>query len=789
MYLRILKKDLKRKKTMNLILLIFIILAATFIASSVNNIITISSAVQTYFKKAELKDFLIITMKEEENDTALTDFLKKENNVTSWAVDENLFLTDKNMSAGNKRDFSLATTSMVSTLHKEQQKFFDCNNKEITKIKDGEIYLPNKLVEDNHLKSGDVITIQNGDFGINFTVAGSCKDAFLGSTLMGVSRFLISDNDYNKMQAESGLLKGEIYSVQTSDIKQLEKDYNQIGVNVIIACNKNLVQKTYLMDIIIAGTLLVVSVCLILIAMIILRFTIVFTLSEEFREIGIMKAIGIKERKIRGLYIIKYFAISVVGSFLGFLFSIPFGNLFLNQVSKNIVLSEKEGVLINFLFSAIIVMIVLLFCYSCTHQVNKFSPVDAIRNGSSGERFKRKGFLRLSKSKFSTPLFLSCNDIVSEPKKFGVLMVTFIIGILLIIIPINTINTLNSDKLVSWFSMARTDVYLENKEVQNRFIKDGGRAAMRKYFADMEKKLKDNGIDTTVSCETVFKFKISFKDYSYQSFSVQGTGVSADQYAYTKGQAPMYENEVALTHVTADKIGAKIGDTVKIKTGDTEKEYIVTGMYQSMTNVGEGIRFSEKAEFNYKYGFGSFAIQIKYKDNPTEREKEKRFDQIKKLYPDFKVRTGGEYISSMMGNISSQIESIKRIIISVILIINMLVAVLMVKTFLTKEKGEIGMLKSLGFRNSAIMKWQVMRVGIILIFATFLGAILSNPVSQISSGKIFEMMGSSHIEFDVKPLEVYFLYPSLILIGTLVASGMTALQVRRISTQETNNIE
>ena len=36
MYLRILKKDLKRKKTMNVILLIFVILAATFIASSAN---------------------------------------------------------------------------------------------------------------------------------------------------------------------------------------------------------------------------------------------------------------------------------------------------------------------------------------------------------------------------------------------------------------------------------------------------------------------------------------------------------------------------------------------------------------------------------------------------------------------------------------------------------------------------------------------------------------------------------------------------------------------------------
>ena len=44
MYLRILKKDIKRKKTMNIILLIFIILATTFIASGANNVVSVMTA-------------------------------------------------------------------------------------------------------------------------------------------------------------------------------------------------------------------------------------------------------------------------------------------------------------------------------------------------------------------------------------------------------------------------------------------------------------------------------------------------------------------------------------------------------------------------------------------------------------------------------------------------------------------------------------------------------------------------------------------------------------------------
>ena len=61
MYLSILKKDLKRKKTMNVILLIFVILAATFIASSANNLITVNGALDNFFEKANTPDYWFAT--------------------------------------------------------------------------------------------------------------------------------------------------------------------------------------------------------------------------------------------------------------------------------------------------------------------------------------------------------------------------------------------------------------------------------------------------------------------------------------------------------------------------------------------------------------------------------------------------------------------------------------------------------------------------------------------------------------------------------------------------------
>ena len=60
MYLNILKKDLKRKRAMNIILLVFIILASMFVSSGVSNILTVTTALERYFEMADVPDYFEI---------------------------------------------------------------------------------------------------------------------------------------------------------------------------------------------------------------------------------------------------------------------------------------------------------------------------------------------------------------------------------------------------------------------------------------------------------------------------------------------------------------------------------------------------------------------------------------------------------------------------------------------------------------------------------------------------------------------------------------------------------
>ena len=169
-----------------------------------------------------------------------------------------------------------------------------------------------------------------------------------------------------------------------------------------------------------AGVFLIVSICLIIISLVLLKFTIGFTISEEYREIGVMKAIGIRNSKIQNLYMVKYLAMAIFGAVVGFFAGIPFGDMMKAQSAKNIVSGDGNDIFVNLICSAGVVLIIALFCRISTRKVKKFTPVDAIRNGESGKRYKKKGLLSLSKSHTRPVFFMAVNDILSGFRHFAV---------------------------------------------------------------------------------------------------------------------------------------------------------------------------------------------------------------------------------------------------------------------------------------------------------------------------------------------------------------------------------
>lgn len=782
MYLRILKKDLKRKKTMNVILLIFVILAATFIASSANNLITVNGALDNFFEKADVPDYWFVS-------TSVVDIKRFEDfaneNNYDYSVSRLIQIEPKNVLVeGKKLEYS--NTIALSPL--SGIKIFDKNNEEITHINEGEVYVTNFIFtsEDNDFHEGGKILISQNGIEKEFTVKGYTKDALFGTSLVGMTRFLVSEKDAALFDGENTAAAGSV-EVRTKDADYRDK-FNAMGLNTIMSIDRSMFKMTYIMEILIAGILLVVSVCLILISMVILRFIINFTITEEFREIGVMKAIGIKNFAIRGLYIVKYFAIAVIGTTVGLGISLPLSRLMISGVSQKIVISSGDNFPINIGAAVLAGAVVVMFSYACTKKIRKFTPIDAIRSGETGERYKKKGILHLGKSHMPAMIFMALNDIFSGIKSYISMIIIFMLGTLLVIIPVNTINTLRSDKIITLFNMVESD-HIISQELLFNPNEDNSKMVESK-FDEVREMLAENGIEADVFQEIMFRSNISKGDKRTNSVSFQGMGgVTADMYDYLEGTPPQNVHEVALTYLTAEQIGAKIGDDVEIKIGEDTRTYTVTAINQSMNNMGEGVRFHQDAELDYNYAAGSFGIQVNYKDNPDESELSKRKELLEKLYPDSKIYTPGEYIGYMIGNVADQLDGMKTLILCIILGINALVALLMVKSFITKEKNEIALLKAIGFKNSPLTLWQTLRIGIVLLVSVLIGVIISAPLSELIITPIFRMMGAFSIEYEIRALEVYLVFPLLMLMVTALAAFISAQGLRKISSSDISNNE
>ncbi|MDE6434404.1 MAG: ABC transporter permease [Lachnospiraceae bacterium] len=793
MNFKILKKDLRRKKSMNVILLVFIFLATTFIAASLNNLVIIMNGMDYFFEKAKLSDFIMCTLGgEDENNKKIREFLENQKNVTRYEEDEALLISTYQFQNEKGEELSLNGSGFVNSVSIRQQYFFDENNERIMDMEEDEIYLQGKVLYDNALEVGDSIYIQSDNgFKKRFRIKGRMKDAFLGSNMMGVARLVVNEQAFKELQEKSDLPDAHYYSVFCDDLDAFEQDYNSISINVVFNGDQKLIRTTYIMDMVITAVLLIVSFCLILIAVIMLRFTIIFSINEDYREIGIMKAIGIPNRDIRFLYLTKYFVLAVAGAVMGFFASIPFSQKLLYNVTDSIVVENSgDGLLLEIGTSILVVGVVVWFAYLGTGRIKKMTPMDAIRSGNNGERFEKKGVFRLSKSRFRATTFIAANDVLSELKKYFVLLVTSMVGVWLVVMPINTINTLQSEEIAKWFAITDCDFWVvdDAKIIKQQLA--GEKEEFYDYLAEVQEQLEKEEIPVEhVATEIILRMKAQKDDYSFLSLCFQGLGTKTDEYLYDEGEPPVLKNEVAITHLVAEKLHAEIGDTIYIAIGDEERPFVVTALYQSMNNMGEGIRFPEETELDYSAIAGAFGVQVTLKG---EASKEEVADAIKKAehaIPEADIKDMREFIDDVIGGVSEQIQPFKVMILILMLLINILVVVLMQKMFLIREQGEMGMLKAIGFSNGAIVSWQTKRIMLVLFIGILLGTITGTPFSQITSGQVFKIMGASRITFQIHPVEVYGIYPVTLFVTTVLACVMVMQKVRKISPQIINEVE
>ena len=794
MFFTILKKDLKRGRTMNTIILLFIIISVMFISGSVNSMIASTSSLDKYFDNAGITDVMCATYNRTETQTVEQVLEEKAKDKYSKIEYEPMWFMDPDeirFNDGSKTDFTSTTDLMP--IGGTKLNYFDKDKNKITEVKKGEILIANKYDAQGGIKVGDTLKFKLGDVEKEFKVAGTFYDAGMGSSLMGNGRMILNDEDAEPFMKEADKkgVSGKFYFINTEYSDDIIDTLNKSDLSLVFCGKRDFIKSSYIFDMIVSLLLLAVSAILVIVALIVLRFTISFTLSSEFREIGVMKAIGLGNLKIRSQYLVKYLAISVVAAVIGTALSFPFGSLLTDISASSIMVESSSNPIINIICGIAVVAVIMLFALLCTKKANKLSPVDAIRNGETGERFKRKGFLRLSKSRLGTTSFMASNDVMSAPKRFLIIIVVFALTMLPIQFLDICADTLNSKEMLSLLACVPSDAAFNDNDNTYMNTKDGsGKQMLTDRFRKMEQTLAENGMPARVYREEMLAAKQEFNGKTTKVTTIQGVNNAADEHIYTKGSAPANANEVAVQPNTAKDLGADIGDTITVTIGGKKYELIISGMYDAMINMGQSIRLHEDLDVDYNFSSGCFSTQIRFTDDPSDKEVEDRIEKIKELFPEVSdVKTGAK-LAQDITSVGPLFDTIKIFFLILSAAIVIMVAVLMERSMVIKETGEIATMKAIGFKDDKIIKWHTKRFIITAVISAVISGLLAMPISQLIGNPIFRFMGvSSGTKYSMNTLRVCVIYPVAIMTLMAVSVWLTAAYTRRITAQQTSSIE
>jgi putative ABC transport system permease protein len=179
-----------------------------------------------------------------------------------------------------------------------------------------------------------------------------------------------------------------------------------------------------------------------------------------------------------------------------------------------------------------------------------------------------------------------------------------------------------------------------------------------------------------------------------------------------------------------------------------------------------------------------------FTDNPDSKEIQRRMDEIQSIFPDYEnIQTSAEATADMIG-VTETLDAVKSMVAILTIILAALITVLMVRSFIAKEQGEIALLKAIGIRNGKIYVYHTLRFLFVGIIAVIIGEIFAMPLTHLCIDPIFKMMGMElAVNYVINPAEMYLILPLVILVTTTVSAFLTSLYTRKIKASDMANVE
>ncbi len=518
----------------------------------------------------------------------------------------------------------------------------------------------------------------------------------------------------------------------------------------------------YISDATLILILLLSSLFTLLISFLSIKLTVLVNIEESVKEIGILKAIGIENRKIKGLYRSKFILLSLIGCVLGSVLALLLSPFLLNNIK--LIIEERALFRLNILaiiISAVFIfMIILIYLEWMLYKINKISFMESLYY--TGEKKKS----RSKKSILGNRYYTSSNQLMAwkgyaNLREYSTLIKVIVLCILFINFPFIIYSSLSSEDIISSMGIGKSDMILRIKQSDE----------MEKNSKKIEDSLRADERIRNYSVLKARRYEVISENGEKNSLLIENGEIDKFPIKCSSGNLPQNKSEIALSSIAAEQYDKKLGEHLKIKINGSIEDMRISGIYSDITNGGKtakGIFENDDEDIMWV----TIPISFENKaDIGTIRE------EYQNTFKEASVVDVEYYIHKTFGVILS---GIKKLVMGGFLfgvLISLFICILYFTLLIEKEKYPRNIQRVLGFSFTDILAQYKLRMLMIMSYSMVLGIVFSGIFSSLVIKMISSLFGLTSFVFKINPLITVILVPLSITFVGFIALISTKHQV------------